>query len=108
MNYESLKKLLTSPDSTIWIQGKKVDSVSGADVWEYEFGGLGMPRVVGRGVDTNNMQLKFASSGYGIFVDGKKLNLEPAQYADLFAQMGYVYSVVQPQKLKQQSQTDKK
>ena len=104
MNYEFLKKLLVSPDSDIWIQGKKVGFLSGADVWEYEFAGLGKSRVVGRGVETNNAKLKFMSSEYGIFVDGKKLNLEPDQYDDLFKQMGYLYAVVQPQKLKQQIQ----
>jgi len=104
MNYESLKNLLSGQNSNVWIQGKKVGAVSGADIWEYEFGGLGMARVVARGVESNNPQIKFASGDFGIFVDGKKLDLDRAQYSELFGQMGYLFSVVQPAKLKQQTQ----
>ncbi len=104
MNYESLKNLLSGQNSNVWIQGKKVGAVSGADIWEYEFGGLGLSRVVARGVESNNPQIKFASGDFGIFVDGKKLDLDKAQYLDLFGQAGYLYFVVQPAKLKQQTQ----
>ena len=104
MNYESLKNLLSGQNSNVWIQGKKVGAVSGADIWEDEFGGLGMARVVARGVESNNPQIKFASGDFGIFVDGKKLDLDRAQYSELFGQAGYLFSVVQPTKLKQQTQ----
>ncbi len=104
MDYDKLKEMLTNPNSKIWIQGKKVGTASGADIWEYEFGGLGLSRVVARGVESNNPQIKFASGDFGIFVDGKKLDLDRAQYSELFGQMGYLFSVVQPAKLKQQTQ----
>lgn len=104
MNYETIKNQLTNPNTNVWINGKKVGQVSGVDIWEYEFGGLGMPHVVARGVETNNPRIKHASSDYGVFVDGKKLELDLYQYDDLFMQMGYLFAVVQPAKLKQQTQ----
>lgn len=104
MNYETIKNQLTNPNTNVWINGKKVGQVSGLDIWEYEYGGLGMPRVVARGVETNNPKIKFASSDYGVFVDGKKLELNTHQYSDLFGQMGYLFAVIQPAKLKQQTQ----
>ena len=54
MNYETIKNQLTNPNTNVWINGKKVGQVSGVDIWEYEFGGFGMPHVVARGVETNN------------------------------------------------------
>ncbi|MBR2412345.1 MAG: hypothetical protein IKB10_01615 [Alphaproteobacteria bacterium] len=102
MNYESLKALLADPNSNVWVNGKKVAEIMpGADVWEYGFGGLGLPRVVVRGVQTNNPQLNLQDAF--VSVDGKKIDLKPEQFLDLFGQIGYLYSVVQPQKLKEQN-----
>ena len=95
---------MTDPTSNLWINGKKIGRVSGVDIWEYEFGGLGMSRVVARGIETNNPKLQTASSEYGVFIDGKKVELTQFQYSDLFGQMGYLYAVVQPAKLKQRTQ----
>ncbi len=103
MNYEALKKILTDVQSNIWV-GARVNLVAGVKVWEYEFGGNGFPQVIARGAETNNPDLQFASDEYGVFVDGKKMALNRAQYLDLFGQMGYRFSVVQPMKMQQQSQ----
>lgn len=103
MNYEAVKQALTASNPKIWINGKKVAMDNGVAVWEYDFGGIGSPRVVIRGVDSNNPKLQFSSSEYGVFVDGKKLELENSQYLELFGQAGYLYSVVQPMKLKEQN-----
>ncbi len=104
MNYETLKKLLTVSNPRCWVNGKKVAMDNGVAVWEYDFGGIGSPHVVVRGVDSNNPKLQFSSSAYGVFVDGKKLEMEKSQYLELFGQAGYLFSVVQPTKLKQQTQ----
>ncbi|MBE6461931.1 MAG: hypothetical protein E7006_03790 [Alphaproteobacteria bacterium] len=102
MDYESLKALLVDPNSNIWVNGKKIaEIVPGAALWEYGFGGLGLPRVVVRGVETNNPQQNMQEAY--VSVDGKKLELKPEQFLDLFHQMGYLYSVVQPQRLKEQN-----
>lgn len=103
MNYETLKKILTDVQSNIWINAR-VNLDAGVKVWEYDFGGNGFPRVIARGAETNNPGLQFASDEYGIFIDGKKMELNRAQYLELFGQMGYIYSVVQPMKVQQQSQ----
>lgn len=103
MNYESLKKILTDKNSNVWINGKKIAMDKGAAVWEYDFRVLGGSRVVIRGVESNNPKMQTASSEYGVFVDGKKLQLERYKYLDLFGQAGYLYSVVQPMKLKEQN-----
>lgn len=103
MNYESIKKTLIAANSSVWVNGKKVALDNGVGVWEYDFGGLGSPHVVIRGVDSNNTKLQFSSSAYGVFVDGKKLDLEKSEYLDLFKQAGYLYTVVQPMKLKEQN-----
>lgn len=103
MNYETIKQALTVPNPKFWVNGKKLSVDNGADVWEYDFGGIGCPHVVIRGVDSNNSKLQFSSHAYGVFVDGKKLDLEKHQYLDLFAQAGYLYAVVQPMKLKEQN-----
>lgn len=73
MNYETLKKLLTVSNPRCWVNGKKVAMDNGVAVWEYDFGGIGSPHVVVRGVDSNNPKLQFSSSAYGVFVDGKKV-----------------------------------
>lgn len=102
MNYDSIKALLVDPNSNVWVNGKKVSEiVPGAEVWEYGFGGLGLPRVVVRGVQTNNPQLRMQEAF--VSVDGKRMDLKQEQFLDLFGQLGYLYSVVQPQKLKQQN-----
>ena len=103
MNYESIKKILTAPNPIVWVNGKKIAQEHGVDVWEYSFGAVGGPRVLMRGIDSNNPKFQFASDEYGVFVDGKKLELEKSQYLDLFGQAGYLYSVIQPMKLKEQS-----
>lgn len=103
MNYESLKKILTDKNSNVWINGKKIAMDNGIAVWEYDFCVLGGSRVVIRGVESNNPKMQTASSEYGVFVDGKKLQLERYKYLDLFGQAGYLYSVVQPMKLKEQN-----
>ncbi len=104
MNYEYLKKLLNSSNSTVWVNGKQIAMENGVAVWEYDFGGLNSSRVVIRGVESNKPKLQFSSSAYGVFVDGKKLEMEKSQYLELFGQAGYLFSVVQPMKLKQQTQ----
>ncbi len=102
MNYDSIKALLVDPNSNVWVNGKKVSEiVPGAEVWEYGFGGLGLPRVIVRGVQTNNPQLRMQEAF--VSVDGKRMDLKQEQFLDLFGQLGYLYSVVQPQKLKQQN-----
>lgn len=102
MNYDSIKALLVDPNSNVWVNGKKVSEVvPGAEVWEYGFGGLGLPRVIVRGVQTNNPQLRMQEAF--VSIDGKRMDLKQEQFLDLFGQLGYLYSVVQPQKLKQQN-----
>ncbi len=103
MNCEAVKQALTASNPKIWINGKKVAMDNGVAVWEYDFCVPGGSRVVIRGVDSNNPKMQTASSEYGVFVDGKKLELEQSQYLDLFGQAGYLYSVVQPMKLKEQN-----
>lgn len=103
MNYTLLKKILTVPSSDIWVNRKEIGTVSGVKVYEYSFGGLDMPKVVVRGVDTNNPKLQFASQDYAVFVDGEKMNLDKAQYLDVFGLCGYRFNVIQPTNLKQQA-----
>ena len=103
MNYETLKQALTVHNPKFWVIGRKLSLDHGIDVWEYDFGGIGSPRVVIRGVDSNNPKLQFSSHEYGVFVDGKKLELENHQYLELLGQAGYLYAVVQPMKLKEQN-----
>jgi hypothetical protein len=104
MNYALLKKILTVPSSDIWVNRKEIGTVSGAKVYEYSFGGLDMPKVVVRGVETNNPKLQFASQDYAVFVDGEKMNLDKAQYLDVFGLCGYRFDFVQPKKVQQQTQ----
>ena len=105
MNYESLKKILTDKNSNVWINGKKIAMDKGIAVWEYDFCVLGGSRVVIRGVESNNPKMQTASSEYGVFIDGKKLQLEQSEYLDLFGQAGYLYSIIQPAKLQDQFQS---
>lgn len=103
MNYEKLKEVLANPNANIWINGKKTGKTSGVDIWQYEFGGLGTPKIIVRGADTNNLKSQFESADFGVFVDGAKLNLDKSQYLDLLGMVGYRFSVVQPAKIKERN-----
>jgi hypothetical protein len=104
MNFTLLKKILIIPSANIWLNRTEIGNVSGAKVYEYSFGGLDMPKVVVRGVETNNPKLQFASQDYGVFVDGEKLNLDRQQYLEIFGLCGYRFDFVQPKKVQQQTQ----
>lgn len=105
MTYNSLMSILVDPQTDVWVTGKKIGTHSGANIWEYEFKGAGYSRVVVRGVSSNNLKIMFASSDYGVFLDGIKLNLEKMQYLDVLSQVGYLHAVVQPMKLSKQINT---
>ncbi len=105
MNYALLKKILTVPSANIWINRTEIGNVSGVKIYEYSFGGLDMPKVVVRGAETNNPKLQFASQDYAVFVDGEKVNLDKAQYLDVFGLCGYRFDVIQPQKIQNQTQS---
>ncbi len=93
MDFDKVMAALKNVQSPLCVNGRKVDKLEKSDVWEYSARVPGVGDVVVRGVETNNIKIKLAHAS--VSVDGRPIKLDNMKYLDLFGQMGYMFSVVQ-------------
>lgn len=103
MNTDTLLALLKNPSSNIWVSGRKIGVAdnSRCDIWEYSVRVPGIGDVVVRGLETNDIKSKLAHAA--VVVDGRPMKLDNIKYLDLFGQLGYLFAVVQPNRIRENS-----
>jgi len=101
MDFDKLMTALTNVQSPVWVNGRKVGTTPDTKLekWEYTATVPGIGNVMAVGVSSNNVKEKLKHAS--VWVDGRPVKLDSMQYLDLLGQLGYLYSVVQPARIKQ-------